>query len=198
MMKKRSAFTIAEIVIAMLVLGGIAMVLMPVLVRDTTQKFNETALNKTYSMFQQTARSIGLLASQGKITPSAGDDADTFFQALSATSKVIKTSKNVGYFDNYQPEVGRNFIFQADNTNTLVLKSGVFVSYHSDGGDNYIVVDTNGVRKPNKVGDDIFYFIVKSDNNSYSVHPALGNCDRTSDDYRDRIGCARRALQLTR
>ena len=195
----REGFTIAEIVIAMVVLAGIAMILMPVLFNNAQNQITDTALNKTYSTFQQTARSVGLLVSQGKIVASA-DDADTFFQALQQTSRVVERSKNVTYFENYTTDIDENDVLTANTANTVVLKNGVFVSHKTIDGHPYIVVDTNGLRTPNKVGKDIFFFEVKNDENTYSVHPAKtpsGKADCNYDgDWEDRIGCTKTKLKL--
>lgn len=197
---KRKGFTIAEIVVSMMVLGCIAMVLMPVLVSNTKEQMNATALNKTYSTFQQTARSVGLLISQGKIAQTT--PVPTFFEALSHTAKVIPQSKNISYFEKYTHELctvqndgsctlnkGITNIFLPNNDNTTVLKNGVFVTYGTYSGTNYIIVDINGLRPPNKVNDDIFFFTVSNDNASYTVRPASGTCTENDATWSNRIGC---------
>lgn len=201
MNKMRKAFTIAEIVVAMLVLAGIAMILMPVLFNNARNQINDTALNKTYSTFQQTARSVGLLISQGKISDT-GNDADTFFQALQKTAKTVERSKDVAYFEGYSTDINDGDVLSANSSNTVVLKNGVFVQCKTLNGVNYIIVDVNGLRMPNKVGEDIYFFEVNSDRNTYSVHPAkkpIGkdSCDK-SKDWTNRIGCTKEQLKLVR
>lgn len=198
----REGFTIAEIVVAMLVLGGIAMILMPVLFNNAQEQITATSLNKTYSTFQQTARSVGLLISKGQIVASP-NDADTFFQALQQTAKVVEQTKNVTYFEGYTTDITDEATnFAANQADTVVLKNGVFVSSKTYNGTNYIVVDTNGLREPNKVGKDIFFFEVKNVNGTYSVHPAKTpkskeSCSYASDKtWEDRIGCTKETLKL--
>ncbi|MCR4880711.1 MAG: type II secretion system GspH family protein [bacterium] len=215
-MNKKKAFTIAEIVVAMMVLGTIAMVLMPVLYNDTEERVTDAALNKTYSTFQQTARSIGLLISTGKIAPSS-TPTFTFFQALTETSKTInvmdlsdvdsnidvrgdadnaKANMDV-YLEDYNPDKKVTGITPG-YANTVILKNGVFVMLDIRAADEYIVIDVNGKKKPNEVGRDIFYFTVnKADSSSYSIKPASGgSCDINSDDFNDRLGCTRQRLKI--
>lgn len=226
-MKKKNCFTIAEIVITMMILGGIAMILMPTLLNNTQDKIGEVALNKTYSMFQQNARSIGLLISQGKIVESV-DPVDTFFDALSLMNKSKQgaaggNSQMDAYLADYTPEYARGEVgtclisnFLSTNSNTLILNNGVFVMAQDadcnvfdengsptkqNNGGKYIIVDTNGVRLPNKVGTDIFFFTVSIDNGMYKVSPAMGRpggtaCDRSSSSWYDRIGCGRETLGM--
>ena len=209
---KKKGFTVAEIVIAILVLGGIAMLLMPVLLKDTQAQVNATALNKTYSMFQQTARSIGFLASQGKIVVggnNADSDIATFFEALQYVTKTKKISSSdkdqqlKKYLNGYTPEFATEsaghdaILFFADTSNTVVLKNGVLVTYVLIDPVYYIIVDTNGIRSPNKVDSDIFFFeVVKNDSGVYSVHPAEKVCIENSDDWAERIGCAKIRMRV--
>ena len=190
---KRKGFTIAEIVVSMMVLGCIAMVLMPVLVSNSKEQMNATALNKTYSTFQQTARSVGLLISQGQIVQTT--PVQTFYEALKHTAKIIPQSKNVSYFEGYTQEIpkdanGIQYIFNSNCPDTTVLKNGVFVTHGTYSGTDYIIVDINGLRPPNKVNYDIFFFTVSNDNNaSYTVRPASGTCTENAQNWSDRIGC---------
>ena len=211
MMKKLDSFTIAEIVVAMTVLGGIALILMPSLVNNTQQQITDTTLNKTYSTLQQNARSIGLLVSRGQIAATTPEG--TFFDALQATAKIVDRSKDVAYFENYTTDVTGNNLFSsqakvldASSVDTVVLKNGVFVSNKTVDGTGYIVVDTNGLRAPNKVGEDIFFFTVnKSEwDGTYSVRPAQGTCKKQDDAtckenktcWKNRIGCTKERLKL--
>ena len=222
---KKKAFTITEIVVAMLVLGAIAMILTPALYNSTEERVTDAALNKTYSNFQQTARSVGLLISSGKLTPSSSSPAFTFFQALTETSKTISALDMTGnsdvvsvrtgsaankvkatmdeYLDGYNPDNDSRHPVTGivpSYSNTIILKNGVFVMISGD----YIVIDVNGKRKPNRVGNDIFYFTVNAEDNSYSIKPVMtGNCDDiTSSDntqakrLNKRIGCARERLKI--
>ena len=207
-MRFKKAFTIAEIAVAMCVLGGIAALLMPVLYNDTEDKVLETALNKTYSTFQQTARSIGLLISRGRIAPGS-TPTFTFFQALTETAKTID-DMNLSDVDGQNLAANNNANVQSkmdaylagydpDNAVTGIVPSGAFVMYDAPpGADEYIVIDVNGRKKPNVVGRDIFYFTVeRSDSSSYSVRPPrVGNCNEASNALVDRLGCTRQSLKI--
>ena len=210
MKKKFRAFTIAEIVIAMVVLSSIAMILMPVLIKDTNKQTTDTALEKTYSLLQQTARSVGLLTTRGKLSYNSVA-VYTLFEALEATTKAKKGTdrKSEGYFDDYTTDLPVNFVANGDNT--LILGNGVFVMYMNElspGIGPYIVLVVNGKRTPNKVGKDIFFFSAEYDkyiNNNIAVYPALQPsrcddeeicdlCNMQSTDIKDRVGCARKIL----
>ena len=202
MKMKFRAFTIAEIVIAMVVLSSIAMILMPVLIKDTNKKTIETALEKTYSLFQQTARSAGLLSARGKI--SLGDTAAyTIFDTLKATKKSKKLAtaneKLAEYYNGYTNDIGGGFL--PSPVNTIVLGNGVFVMYFENGDvGTYLVTDVNGKRPPNKTGKDIFFFSAEyKDGYNILVYPSVkpnnyAECSFGDNDYRNRIGCAREML----
>lgn len=197
MMKTKRAFTIAEIIIATLVLSGIAMILMPVLLGDTKEKVLETSLLKDYSMLQQTAHSMSLLIARGKISQGISP-ANTFFEALKQTSKSKSNVDLLSYYNNLEKsqELLANQAF--DNANTLVLTNNTIYHYYNTGGNvasDYIIVDVNGKRGPNKAGTDIFYFQVDRDpvDNTFSVIPASAPAGQATCDSKggvlDRIGC---------
>ena len=228
----RAGFTIAEIVVAMLILGGIATILLPVILNNTREKINEVSLNKTYSMFQQNSRSVGLLISQGKIAESS-NPVNTFFDAFAYMNK-SKQGKTGGnsqmktYLADYSPEFAQGDTsagdckingFLSTDSNTLILNNGVFVMAQEtncnifdelgqtalqNNGGNKIIVDTNGVKGPNKVGQDIFFFdVVYDDNGSYSVRPCAGSpaagaaaCGGDSSKWFERMGCGKKILGM--
>ena len=127
------------------------------------------------------------------------------------------------YLADYIPEFARGEVgtcliskFLSTNSNTLILNNGVFVMAQDadcnvfdengsptkqNNGGKYIIVDTNGVRLPNKVGTDIFFFTVSIDNGMYKVSPAMGRpsgipCDESSSSWYNRIGCGRKILGM--
>ena len=67
LINKKKGFTIAEIVISLMLIAGIAMVLTPVIFSDTENQVLYTSLNKTYTLLQQVHQAEAMFEARGKI-----------------------------------------------------------------------------------------------------------------------------------
>lgn len=175
--KKIRAFTIAEIVVAMMVLSAISMILIPVIMNDSKEKVLETSLIKTYTLLQQATQSAAMQSAQGRIQLTGNPQAD-LTEAFKANMKVVDDDKIDEFIHNYSIP---------DRANTIILKNGVFIFVKPGAVDllgnvlwTEIVIDVNGNKLPNENGTDIFYFRVDSNDNVYSISPYAG-CTRDDD-----------------
>ena len=184
---KRKAFTIAELMVAMIIIGAIGIILMPMIMSDNEKQVLKVSLEKTYASLKQSAQAISLLTARGKITPGTTAMAK-MITAINESQKLMPDGKTDNYLSGYNL-VGDNKI--------AVLRNGIIITVETEtetGTEtNYIIVDVNGIKKPNVVGRDIYYFEVKDANNgevSFEPAPYDGeNCkkDGTED---NNIGCA--------
>lgn len=169
---RKEAFTLAEVLITLGIIGVVAAMTLPSLVNRTRQKELETAFQKQYTLLQQAILSIKYeddlpferasykdnfkkrLAEKYKATKDCGaitnnvgcvvrDDDGTFSYYKTLTGKTLDR----GYFDD------GGFI-SLDGI-TFFMEQGAQSSYTG-----YLVsIDVNGYRKqPNRMGYDFFMF----------------------------------------
>ncbi len=205
-LKSKKGFTIAELTIAMMLVAGIAMILMPTLVADNEKQVFATSLNKIYTQLQQTNQAIGLLKAQGKIQPGISA-INMYKEAISLSMKTVANKKEQ-YLEGYYPKLpaySKMDFSTEKNTNSddiIILKNGVFIYFDAE---NNLIVDVNGRKQPNTTGQDIFYFtITESLDGSTQITPKgddascpskKENKDFCSSQPSSCDGCAFRILQ---
>ena len=216
----KKGFTIAELVVALLLISCIAMILMPIVFNDSKKQVLMTALNKNYNTLLEIHQTIPMLQARGKIPPGS-INTTTFMQAVVLTQKTIGTASNgnalannnkfsqyiAGYANKTTPsglltydQFALNNINITNNTdNTIILKNGVFISVIpvNNGGvnTNYIMVDINGSKTPNTTGEDIFFFEINNATGNSVFQPVNDdNCQR-GQAFATSAGCARRYIE---
>lgn len=194
-LKAKSGFTIAELLVAMMLIAGIAMIMMPTLMSDNERQIFATTLKKVYSQLQQTNQAIALLQTRGVISPvtTSASLSEAFFQ----TTKLASPSKATDLLEGYAIVPDKNGISPSIPALSAVGKNGIF--YFFDNATGIVVVDVNGRKAPNTIGRDIFYFYNDAVNGTvepYNVDcptkkEAKGYC---SDNPEQCKGCAYRIL----
>ena len=176
--RKRAAFTLAEVLITLGIIGVVAAMTMPTLINKTQNKQLETAFKVAYSTFSQAVINMreeegpGLRKSYATYDSSIGKypRADEFYEKFYKYSKlnVIGECNYTGKFMNYNrtaeaytswsgvPSSGREGFPDA-------LSNGMCASVHINAGEINVSFDVNGTKGPNQLGHDIFYFYI--DNN---------------------------------
>lgn len=171
---KKSAFTLAEVLITLGIIGVVAAMTIPTLIANYQKKSAVTKLQKAISVLNQAYRLS--VAENGEVT---GEEAqamggeeyfNTYWAPYLKTAQICKTYKDFGY--NYPqpfkyingtsvpiavcaPEA-RSTIKTMDN-----LTYVIFTATNSVSGTLYanssIIVDLNGGEKPNTLGKDVFW-----------------------------------------
>ncbi len=179
--KPVKAFTLAEVLITLGIIGVVASLTIPSLLANSQKKQTVESLKKTFSIF-----SSAFKASQaengfdlGVQTYATDADKESFIQNY--LLKYLKIEKYCGNIENNQecfiPEIKDlkgtkntnysnynlkfyNFVL-ADGTS---VKAWVSTSGINSGADIVLLVDINGFKKPNVLGKDIFklYYIFSS------------------------------------
>ncbi len=174
--KKSIAFTLAEVVIVIGIIGIIAEVTIPILVSNFQKQQTVTALKKTYTSIAQAVKTSE--SENGPIamwdwgvandTVSIRKSFDTYWAPYLRISKYCTSYQDCGYNS-------QNFTFLNGSTNTLyivlptlrtttILSDGtlLIVIAFSGSGTDYRVIytDINGAQKPNITGKDVFIFIL--------------------------------------
>ena len=160
---RRRAFTLAEVLITLGIIGVVAALTLPVLISKYKHKELETRFKKSYSLISQASQGMEM-----ELGSCERDQADNIVQYITDKFKVIKSGnfakRELGYqFKTYNLEATNAvihpncfdnnalYLITADGT-TLALCTNI--SYGT-----MISFDSNGFRKgPNAYGHDLFFF----------------------------------------
>lgn len=195
-MGKRYGFTLAEVLITLGIIGVVAAMTIPTLMSKTNDLELKIAYKKSYSVLSQAFLSI--YSDNAETAKSLCADADTtcLRDLFSSKLKVIKKC-DAGSVDSqcWPPtwtRLNNNPGWATNATTTgLALSDGMFIEFSSyfancdDATGTFFDcgsfgIDVNGLKKPNKIGKDI-YFIHLMDN---SIKP-FGT---PGDDVTSRVG----------
>ena len=170
---KKGAFTLAEVLITLGIIGVVAAMTMPSLIQNYQEKATVTKLKKCYSLVSQAYVSI-LNDEGGSDTLQAGDD----LEMMEKFGKYLKYQKtcgiNKGCFPNvtYKSVTGNGYSKWEDDTtdrSRAILTDGTLIMFNksamwgrNEGNYLYaqIYVDINGFKGPNQLGRDFFYFYI--------------------------------------
>jgi len=188
---KRFAFTLAEVLITLGVIGVVAAMTMPTLIKHYQQHETVNRLKETYSIIYNAVRMSeaenGLLETWE--IPDQSWDASTytkgksfFEQYLKPYIKVAKECKylsNECWADTYIRTNGKventHFTALKNKTYGLVLVNGSVIGFWPRGTFCEILVDLNGKKGPNKIGKDAFAIII----NKISRNDIYGNINKS-------------------
>ena len=199
-LKKVFAFTLAEILITLGIIGVIAAMTLPTLTKNIYEKQTITKLKATYSIV---ARALRLCESENGDATTWGlkgrwssDEAQIIANNLKPYFKIaldcgLNDSQKKCISKNYKQKNGaiHNINFATDTRYyKIVLANGTSIWWKSSDSGEYnsgriisLYVDTNGVSPPNVWGKDLFLF--GYDNGTFvpagapnSVHPYERNC----------------------
>lgn len=176
-MEKESkiAFTLAEVLITLGIIGVVAAMTMPSLIQSYKEKATVTAVKQSYSIFAQALKMVTIdnpdLSALTDSKLSAKENSQIMFNEISKHIKKVKScdvdKKCMGntYYLNLNNEKVSNW----DTYNNLV--TGVLANGTSfwilslpasiSGEETYagqIGIDINGNKRPNKFGVDFFWF----------------------------------------
>ena len=196
---RRVAFTLAEVLITLGIIGVVAAMTMPSLITNYQKKQTVTQLKKVYSELSQAAEMAKLEYGDPSLWDYSISSSDFFKKYLSSYMEISNTTvgtarqHGIKYYGTSGAEE-KGLIHLYDNAEIITLPSGAQIftakSIYSAGSNNGLgfVVDLNGFKRPNKFGRDLFEFSV----NKKGVKPvylddAENNLDiiRTRDEFRD-------------
>lgn len=215
MLNKRDlAFTLAEVLIALTIIGVVAAITIPSLVQKTHDVELKTAWKKAYAELNQATISI-MSENAGNLKNLCTSDVNNclkdqyqkYFKVTksctdSTGSECWHASGNWSYL-NGDPIVGWS------NTASFASAEGFLYRFEAAGFPDctnnswvnnlpkcaFINVDINGFKKPNTVGKDIFFMILTE--NKILPIGSQGDTDHVDDCRPDSIGwgCAAKYLQ---
>ena len=174
----KMGFTLAEVLITLVIIGIIAAMTIPTLMNNTNKQEYVSRLKKAYSTLSQVTNRI--IAEQGNPRGDIGGWATTSLAVYEMYKKYLSKVKDCNTSTgcmaseykrmnnqtvSYDDASSRRFVL-ADGTSVL-FHSGHFSNsceYESFGSSNVcqiIAVDINGKKGPNALGTDAFAFAIK-------------------------------------
>ena len=181
-MKKRNfvlrgnkAFTLAEVLITLVIIGVIGALTVPALIQNTRKQEYVSALKKAYSTFSQAAQQI--IAKEGSPKCDDGGWGCSSAEISEQFIKHLNILKDCGSGAGCFPQGAYKQIDEIHNTSVwdnrkdmqkFILAGGMqtaveLIDKNCGQGNNndlcaYIYADLNGVKKPNIMGRDVFVF----------------------------------------
>ena len=200
-MRIKSAFSFAEILVTLMIIGVIAAMTIPALRKDSMNKTIATNLKKIYSEMNQ-ATSLALANNSTNRMYRTGllDDAAIFENEFIKKYFNVAQECEEGSADNC---FGSSEILD-DTNKTYILTSGIAIqfqyqtSYNTKDFNMNIIVDVNGPKSPNKAGTDQFIMQMNGLGQTYlgsmlSTETSKSNYDNncaSDDDYTMAWACA--------
>lgn len=159
-----NAFTLAEVLITLGIIGVVAAMTIPILIQNSQEQEYKTAYRKAYSVLSQSLlyakndNSLVALIYSAGTTQGAEED----FAALKQSFSVVTDCTASNTSDCWAS--GETFRSEVVAAPAFVDKSGVgwkMNRTNAQANAAYILVDTNGLKKPNQYGKDRFPFIFR-------------------------------------
>ena len=170
------AFTLAEVLITLGVIGVVASLTLPSVINDIKHKQLETAFKSAYSIFSQGFMNMKREDGEGLHRNYAYYDVENYnypmvtefknkFYSYSNIKVIGKCNYKRGSIKNFNKtanvtnnELLIGNIYQANNFD--VLSNGMCSKVFINAGDISLFVDVNGLKAPNQLGHDIFHFYI--------------------------------------
>ncbi len=170
---KRSAFTLAEVLITLAIIGVVAALIIPNFVQNYKKKVTEEKLKTAYSMFSQ---AVGMSVNEnGSVAAwqyeKSFDLAEKYvLPYLKSYQKLTKTQYYTVYsltediqYDSWPSSFRADRpIYALPSGMTFVVSPPCQNSTQFD--DPHIIVDLNGSKAPNVMGADVFRFSIVNTN----------------------------------
>ncbi len=206
-MRKNKAFTLAETLVVMGIIGVVAALTLPNLSASTGNKENVARVQKAYSTINEAFDRVQAEYGNIKRWPSrdfgwnGSDDTDFFANRI---SEYLKVSKNCGrnanqgcmptsikYMNGTAYSAGFSMLIDSNTAAyKLILADGSSFALAAASGDIYMVVDIDGPRKGSAtLGKDIFDFYFSSDFSNAGIRSKVP-FRVNSDEYGNLLGAS--------
>lgn len=158
-MKKKTAFTLAEVLVTIGIIGIVSAITMPTLISNHQNKVFATSIQKIYSDINQAITRL-MSDKQTENLLEAGlrgqSEVDSFVEKyFKINGKTGNEYIAVTKTDDTKLELGNNTLYN--------LAGGGNIAFISDNGLIHVFVDTNAGQKPNTIGRDIFVMTINID-----------------------------------
>lgn len=187
------AFTLAEVLITLGIIGIVAALTIPNLINNTNQKELTTRLKKTYSALSNATKMI--VATTGSLDASSAANVTAQYKSVMNANKDALFNDGINfsptkYYKYYKNSSAAGYNYTASSNPGFVVLDGVSLMYDMASSTcNATVVgvtnmcgiwyvDVNGAKSPNMWGYDFYQFPLVFRNGEYRVIPfGAGNGD---------------------
>jgi len=209
---KKNAFTLAEVLITLGIIGVVAALTLPTVINNTQKKELETGLRKNYSLMQQALQKMEYDEGQPIIPADYWQTTTLSTMLYSKFMKYFSVVKDCG-LATCVPAYNIQTYSAFDGSDNLAAHTkfddGQFITNDSaiylfenprtQGADIYISVDVNGYKKkPNRWGYDLFTFQLMNDGRILPMGAEgttyTNNCSATTTKTYNGISCTYSAL----
>ena len=173
--QRKIAFTLAEVLITLGIIGIVAAMTMPSLIQNYQKKQTVSQLQKAYSTFSQAlvqSQQENGQSSEWSVTVAGSSYEDnlayfnTYWKPYLKVIKVCKTMKECGYnitgFASLTDRHNYTYYGLFNNVPGFIYGDGTYASIRPYGFNNValqlLVIDINGSKMPNIIGRDVFHF----------------------------------------
>lgn len=185
------AFTLAEVLITLGIIGIVAAITIPILLNNSDKQKIVSQVKENFSILAQATASInndcggdiaGCISNPGNGTASIGEVANLYKAKLSLAKDC--TDGSAGCFPNLIYKRldnlnGTNFESGGYSNARFVLANGTSVAFAWNGVGYiyfYVYFDINGTKGPNQYGKDWFGSYYNANTKTYTPGPANGDC----------------------
>ena len=203
---KKGGFTLAEVLITLVIIGVIGALTVPSLIQNTQKQEYVSALKKAYSILSQAAQQI--IMEEGSPKGDEGwvngeDKYDLFKKHLNVikdcgTAAGCIKQKKFKYLhssggDNWEDDSRFYKLILADGMQAafaLTDKNCSSGGYAVSSNCGMITVDVNGEKKPNQYGRDVYTFVLKEN----GIYPGGMDNPDTACSWESGASCAAKVL----
>lgn len=166
-----NAFTLAEVLITLGIIGIVASMTLPALITKYEKKVNVTRAKQAFSILSQAIKLSEVENGEakywdGNLSPDKGvKNTELFLKKyiLPYMNKPVYCGEGLG--DDVYNKCGATISVAGQS---YLLANGISAAFVSKGSRDvgveseimYIIIDTNGPKRPNKLGSDKFYFVL--------------------------------------
>ena len=197
---RRKAFTLAEVLITLGVIGVVAAFTIPTLLHNMQMKTLESKFKHTFSILNQAYAKTHIDTDESLACSSTNtQDCPTFHDVFEKNLKIDMICKNQPYKEGclgnlkgineatldpkgaidsedleHYPMLYTNIL--KNNSYAFTTQHGFTVAYYRRESRPGLMIDTNGVKGPNKWGYDLFYLTpISQDNKRLYCAPPINN-----------------------
>ena len=206
------AFTLAEVLIVLTIVGIIAVLTIPNLIDGYNKKIYVANVQKVYNLFSDAARkyladnNTDSLAETDMIDLNGvGDFLNNYFKVVKNCGIYSEDGENC-FADFYKDVVGRtDYAPDIEYRYCVIINTGAAICMASMSIDDIdihgysdVIFDVNGKKGPNTKGRDLFAFELYSDgkvSEGYNTQTKINNCDATIPDGGYASGCFTKLIE---
>ncbi len=209
---KNRAFTLAEVLITLGIIGVVAAMTIPSLMENVRNRDLQAQLKKTYSEWNQISMQFMYDNDQSIPDYAAENGTQALIKVLSKYVKGFSKISDWTYHNSYDENgsnlttmpypmftmKGKQTTINCDNTGFYVDISGKYISFDDTPKRGFngprLCIDLNGDKRPNTLGIDIFSFVFTTDghiipegtdhpDNNYITYGDNGGTIKASENY---------------